>query len=289
MRAALADHQLLDGRAAAAARLSIASVDLELGLVRARIALGRAVERVKGTALALDRLGQHALDDECKLLRLLQRHARAVGQRVQADCVQRLIHIDVAKPGQEGLIEQQRLHGAPPRLQRRVQPRAVKSTGQRLRAEVGKLGDGRRARQHATELAHIQEPQRVAIVQVQPDLPPRRSCLACGLHHQTPRHAQVHQHVPRCARRALQVQHDPFGAPPRLCNALPLHGARKELDVALDGARPSALHALDGAAHHKRAHQTHRRFYLRQLGHARIMRAHPASDRGALPVPPSPA
>src|SRR5688572_5115337 len=62
MRAALADDDAADRRAAAAARQARASVDAELVLIAAGPALGRAIERVEARALAQDRPLQRRAD-----------------------------------------------------------------------------------------------------------------------------------------------------------------------------------------------------------------------------------
>ena len=154
------DDDPLDRPAAARARLAGALVDLQVLLHRA-IAVGRGVVVDRASA-PHDRLGQDPPDlvVQMPLVRRAQRAGRP--ERVESGRPQRLVGVDVADPGDERLVEQERLEPARPL----AQPASEVADRER---RVERLGPERREDRAAADLGHQLAGHRVAAVE--PDLP----------------------------------------------------------------------------------------------------------------------
>src|SRR5215218_2920977 len=125
---AAADDDAHDRAAAAQALLPLSRVDEELVLHRPLLAPRVAVVVDRGAAGVDPRL-QRRHDGVPERLPVLRLHRARRGQRVQLGPEERLVGVDVADPGDAGLVEQER-------LQRRLSAR--RHLSQRLRGELGR-------------------------------------------------------------------------------------------------------------------------------------------------------
>ena len=171
------DDDPLDRPAAARAGLAGALVDLQV-LLHLAVAVGRGVV-VDRAAAPLDGLGQDPPDRlvEAALVGRAQRAGRP--QRMEPRRPQRLVGVDVADPGEEGLVEQERLEPALPPPQPAPEVAHRERRVERLRAErredrrPADLGDelaGHRVapvQPDPPELADVAEAQLAAVGQLE--------------------------------------------------------------------------------------------------------------------------
>ena len=264
----LADHELAQGRSAGPAGLAVAAVDLELVLVAARLPLGGAVEGVEGGALALDGLRQDPANLGVQARGVRGPQAVRAPQGVQARAKEGLVDVDVAQAGQEALVEQERLEGPAAGLQGAPEPLGAEALAQGLGAEPRQDRIAVVHGQEAAELAHVDEDEGPAALQLEP-----HALVGAGLrahvdHVQTTGHAQVHDQVPRGSAPALEVEDDVLGPTPYASDAPAAH-ALLELRGrhAPHRARPADLGAAHELALDPGADQARDGLDLRQLGH----------------------
>src|SRR3954469_23096162 len=125
---AAAEHVADDRAAAPHALLALPGVDEELVLHRALLAAGVAVVVDRG-ATGVDPGLQRRDDPVAQRLQVLGLHRAGGRERVQLGPEERLVGVDVADPGNAGLVEEEG-------LQRRLPPR--RHLPQRLRGELGR-------------------------------------------------------------------------------------------------------------------------------------------------------
>src|SRR5262245_22222135 len=123
--AALPDDGLLDRGAAAQAGLALLVVDVEVLLVRPRLAVAIAIV-AQGAAAVLDSLEQRDPDAGVQPGDLVVVKTIAGAQRVELSEPQRLIGVDIADPCDHALVEQQRLE---------LRAAAAQQCGERLGGE----------------------------------------------------------------------------------------------------------------------------------------------------------
>ena len=146
MRRPRPDDDPLDRPSAARTRLAGPLVDLQVLLHRA-VAVGRGVV-VDRAAAPLDRLGQDPPDRVVEVP-LVGRPQRPGGpQRMEPRGPQRLVGVDVADPGDERLVEQERLEPALPPAQPAPEVAHRERRVERLRTE--RREDRRRRRPRST-------------------------------------------------------------------------------------------------------------------------------------------
>src|SRR3954469_5401883 len=166
---AAADDDADDRAAAAQALLALPGVDEELVLHRALLAAGVAVVVDRG-ATGVDPGLQRRDDPVAQRLQVLGLHRAGGRERVQLGPEERLVGVDVADPGNAGLVEEEG-------LQRRLPPR--RHLPQRLRGELGRErldAELREAllqprvldQEGLAEAAWIGEPELAAVVEHEP-------------------------------------------------------------------------------------------------------------------------
>ena len=131
----LADHDAPDRPPAAEARLARPLVDGQVILHRA-VTLGRGVV-VDGRAAPLDRLGQDGPHRAVEPGLAGRTEGRDPAERMQPRAPERLVGVDVADPGDEGLVEQKRLEPTVPALQARPECPQRERRRERLRPVPG--------------------------------------------------------------------------------------------------------------------------------------------------------
>ena len=109
MRSSRADDELSDLGAAATARFPRPPIDPELVLVAPRPALRRPVEGVEGRSLVLDGGLQHLADRGVQPDRGGAPDGVGAAERMDARLEERFVDVDIAEPGEERLVEKQRL------------------------------------------------------------------------------------------------------------------------------------------------------------------------------------
>lgn len=105
MRGASAEHDALDGRAAGAAGLGFTAVDAVEFLEAARCSISIAIV-AQGAAAMAEGTAERAFDGSVQAGDLVSSQGVGGGERVNARAEQRLVHIDVPKPGNHGLIQE---------------------------------------------------------------------------------------------------------------------------------------------------------------------------------------
>ena len=114
MCATLRDHDSLQRALADTAGLAVPTVHLKLMLIRSRLALRRAVEGVKGAALAQNRLFQCLADRGKESAHFMARNRARWTLWMDSRCKKGLIYIDIPEACQEALIEQECLDPTAP-------------------------------------------------------------------------------------------------------------------------------------------------------------------------------
>ena len=148
-------------------------------------------------------------------------------ERVQAGEEQALVHVDIAEPRHEPLVEQQGLQGPAPRLEvrREALHREVRAEGLGPQGLQGRGPLGGEA--EAPELSHVQEaePRPPVPGPVEVELHPLVGLgrLLPGVHHQPARHAEVAEDRPRGLPPPLEVHDDPLGPPANRGDGRPAH------------------------------------------------------------------
>ena len=107
-----AQHESLDGSTAAEARLTGPLVDVEVVLHLA-VALGRGVV-IDGRATPLDALREHRAQVGIEGTLVGRAQAGGAPERVELREPERLVGVDVADPGEERLVDEQRLESGTP-------------------------------------------------------------------------------------------------------------------------------------------------------------------------------
>ncbi len=269
MCSALADDNPPNGAAALRTGLATAPVNSKGLLEATGLSFRRAVEGVEAGAVVANggcddlRYGQ---------VQALGRGAgNAVGQaqRVQPGAVQGLVHVDVPQARHESLVQEQGLQRPPPPLQGRVQPVRGELLIEGLRSKPRHAPAEIWMPLHTSELAHINEAQPPAIVQLQqqPVMPSGR--FSRPPHLKTTAHAQVTHQMPSPLPAPLQVQQEELPPPPdtgdaRTPHTPPENAARRRPS---HGVGPQDAGPLNGAPFNAGAHQAHDGLDFRQFGH----------------------
>ncbi len=214
-------------------------------------------------------------------------------QRVEPGAPERLVRVDVADPGDEGLVEQERLESPaaaakppPEGPQREGGVERLGSVPGEQRAAVLRVQDRAASRvprpePYPAELADVAEAELAAVVQreAQVDVPVGRGA---GRHHEE---LAGHLEVDRQRGTARQVHDDQLRAPADRVDAAPGHGAgeRGDRGVRGDRARPVARGTGDRGAHDEPPQVARDRLHLGKLGHRRVRLPRRAGRRSSTP------
>ena len=268
---------------AAFARLARALIDPQMLLHRA-VALGRGVV-VDRAAAPFDRLRQNVAQGPMQPANVVGAKSVRIAQRVQPRPPQRLVGVDVADPGEEALVHQQRLEpAAAPGEQLREPPRG-EVVGKRLRSgredadgfALGRLAGLRVAaiQPHPPELAHVAKAQLATVGQGQHHVDMSVRWRFRRHDEELPGHLEVDREhrglggslFRRPARRS-EPQEQLLAAATDALDLASRHARRERLRlVAAQSRRPVGARADDPRARHQAAQVAGDRLDFRQLGH----------------------
>ena len=179
---------------------------------------------------------------------------------------ERLVGVDVADAGHDGLVEQQRFHGRPASMQSRAQHLGGEAPVQRFGPELAGHTPEIAHQPDAAELARVGEGQPLASGQVEPgtQMRSREDWIVAAHHFEPAGHAQVDD------QRFARVQPDDqvFGAAPHIdhdpvADAL-IQGNRVGLGQR---ARPEDVCGDETLADQVRAQLGGKGFDFREFGH----------------------
>lgn len=246
-----ADHAAAAGIGAGRARPVIdAEGVLEIAertILMAIIAQGRAARR--------DGLGEHIADrgDKAGNLRLSERAGRSF--RRDPGAVQRLADIDIAKAGDDPLIEQRRLYRHAPAPEPAGEEPRIEMVAKRLHAKPGKGGvlpkRPGRLQQHEAEAAGIVEDEPARIIEREDHMimcakprhimveTPRRLASRCMLDEEPAAHPQMDDQRLAGGKRQQEVFRPPVRRPD--------HRTGEALGKA-DGKRKTQVRAVERCA-----------------------------------------
>ena len=156
MRTALTDRDAANFRAAVLAGFACAVIGTKIILEFAA-----AIDPVDGCAVAADALFQHGADRVVQRFSLFCRDRTRCAQWMKFRDVQGFVGVDVAEPGEEPLIEQQRFELALFTLQCTVKPSRSEVFAKRFGSESAEDFGGVCHEPHAPELTRIVERQRL--------------------------------------------------------------------------------------------------------------------------------
>src|SRR5918993_5372462 len=114
--------------------LAVPVIDIELLREIAELAIGRG-KILQGRAASADRVFQHLGDRRGERVQPDPTDPSCRLARIDPATEQGLADVDVAKPGDHALVEQQQLHRRGPPMKNLLQPGPVDRSAQRLRAE----------------------------------------------------------------------------------------------------------------------------------------------------------
>lgn len=217
MRAALGDTDFSNGMAAAQAGQALAVVDKKMLLRTAACAIRFAVPVHTGP-FVVDGFAQDGLHAFMQRAGLLFAQVSRAAQWVQPGPEQGLIRVDIAHPGDKGLVHQQNLDGPAAPSDALVENSGRKTCAQRLRPQppqhTGRVG----GQVNAAETPRIGKAKLLAVIQVGPPAQP-----AVGLQHsaraghiQAAGHAQVYNQ-----RIVIELHHDILTPAAERADALP--------------------------------------------------------------------
>src|SRR5262249_22486824 len=219
--------------------------------------------------LARDRLGERRADLVAQARRALAGHAVGARERVQAGAVQRLVDVDVAKAGEERLVEQQRLEAAAAPAHRRLEPGGGETGAERLGPELAEQLARLLRPPQPTELAHVDEMEDVAVVEREAHLAELAGIPARGFDVHASGHPQVTDERAGRAAIPLEVGDDELAAPPHARDASADDRARERgARETAERARPAHVAALDAPSLEARTEQARDGLDLGELGHA---------------------
>lgn len=211
---------------------------------------------------------QHIPDGRVQAIDLWRSQVLCNGERVQAGAKECFIRVDVAEPGNDGLVQQERLELTPASVELGSQHRWRERSGEGLRAETRSRRREVVRVHDAAELAGVTEQQAMAVVEV-----PRGADVRRGGLLRFPFEAAAHAQMNEDCGFIRKLDDDVFRAAFEGIDAAPQHGGPQRSDTGLNTLGPSGIETDKGAPDQPRAEGPDNGFDFWQFGHRRIIGA----------------